>query len=167
MRAAKILSVLLATLLGIPLLGSPAQAAIEVKRDRADDAPARIDIHSVAYEYGSGRVKVTASAPDLGRAGRADLSITRFEIFEAGYVLRIAKRRGNAARVRLYYFDHFDLNRRGCGGTTGRWNDTSIRMTVPTACLTGHASRRIRVQFGTQHRRAIDRAPAVRRLVRD
>jgi hypothetical protein len=167
MRAVKTVSVAVTALLCLTLLGTPAQAATVVKEDRANDAPARIDIRRVTYAYGDGQVKVRARIPQLGRAGKADLSITKFEIFEAGYVLRIAKWRGERARVRLYYFDHFSLNRRRCDGIAGQWNDANIRMTVPTECLTGHARRRIRVQFGIQHRQDIDRAPAVRRLARD
>jgi hypothetical protein len=143
-------------------------AATTVKDDRTGDAPARIDATRARYTYGGGTVKVTARIPNLGNSGNAALSITRFDIFEAGYVVRIVKRQGQAPRVRLFYFNHFELEPRSCGDVNGQWNrQQSIRLAVSTACLDGHARRNIFVQFGIAKRRDVDRVPAVRNLRRD
>jgi hypothetical protein len=136
------------------------------RRDRADDAVARIDIAGARYSYRPARISALARIPDLGRAGDASLSITRFEVFEAGYVLRITKRAGQRPRVRLFFFDHFSLNRRRCNGIRGGWRDRAIRLSVPTRCLRGHARPQVFAQFGISRGRHLDRAPAVRRLSR-
>ncbi len=151
----------------LPLTGTPAHAATRVKQDRTGDAPARIDITRATYTYADGRVKVRARIPDLGRYGTAALSISRFEIFEAGYVVRIVKRVGQPARVALFYFDHFDLHRRDCDQVSGNWNDSSIRLAVSTSCLKRHARPRVFVQFGISRAGNSDFAPAVRSLPRD
>ncbi len=144
-----------------------AHAESRSKGDPADDAPASIDLRRVAYGYTDGTVSVKARVPDLGKSGRADLSITRFMVFEAGYVLRIVKHRGSGPKVGLYYYDHFSLERRACTGLGGRWKKPVIALSVPTGCLRGHARRRIRVQLGAQRGSNIDRAPAIRHLERD
>lgn len=102
MRAAKVV-VVTVSILSLFLVGSPARAETRTKADRTDDAPARIDITRARYSYGNDRVKVVARIPKLGRVGEASLSITRFEIFEAGYVVRIIKRAGKPAKVGLYF----------------------------------------------------------------
>lgn len=144
-----------------------ATAETEVRKDRSGDAPAAIDIEEVDYVYGNGRVSVVASIPDLGRSGRADLTVTRFDTFEAGYVLRIVKRSGDPAKIRLYYFDHFDLDRRRCNDLGGKWRGGGLSIGVPVDCLSGHARRSIRTQVTSAKGREYDRAPAVARLARD
>lgn len=144
-----------------------ATAETKVREDRSGDAPAAIDIDEVEYAYGHGRVSVVASIPDLGRSGQADLTVTRFDTFEAGYVLRIVKRSGDPAKVRLYYFDHFDLNRRRCEDLGGKWRAAGLSVSVPGDCLSGHARRSIRTQVTSVKGREYDRAPAVARLARD
>lgn len=165
MRAAR-LAIVMAVVLIATLGASAAHAEPRVRSDRVADAPAAIDVTRVRYSHADHQVRVRARIPDLGAAGVATLAITRFEIFEAGYVVRMVKRLGKPARVRLLYFDHFDLSRRECDGVAGRWNDRSVRLAVPRSCLEGHAKRRVFVQFGIQRGRAVDRAPAVRRLPR-
>ena len=166
MHAVKSLAAVIA-MLSLVLVGSPAVAETVVDKDSVDDAPAWIDITRARYTYNSDRAKVIARIPDLGRAGEAALSITRFEVFEAGYVVRIIKRRGERATVGLYFFDHFDLNKRKCDGVSGTWGDSYVRLSVPTDCLDGHAKRNVFAQFGIQRGQKVDRAPAVRRLARD
>jgi hypothetical protein len=122
----------------------------------------------VRYAHLDDRVRVSAKIPDLGRSGTADLLVSRYEIFEAGYVARIRKPRGEPARVSLLYFDHFDLKKRSCKGLSGTWGRQVVRMKVPRSCLKGHATKRVMTQFfiafgsGEQ----FDEAPAVRRLRR-
>lgn len=165
MRATRVL-VAAVTAMGLTLVGSPADAETKVRQDETGDAPAKIDVTRVRYSYGDDRVKAVARIPDLGRRGEAALSISRFEVFEAGYVVRIRKRLGKPARVSLLYFDHFDLHPRECDGLSGAWRDSSIRLSVATSCLRGHARPRIFTQFGIQRGDDVDRAPAVRRLAR-
>ena len=107
--------------------------------------------------------------PDLGRAGRAELSISGFEIFEAGYVVRLVKRAGQPPRTRLFFFDHFDLNRSPCDDVRGSWRQSTgkVRLSVATECLDGHARRRAFTQVGLVRGERVDLAPAVRRLARD
>ena len=144
-----------------------AHAAVAIRDDATGDAPAAIDIKQAQYSYGDGRVRVVSAVPDLGRYGRAELAISRFEVFEAGYVVRIVKKVGEAPTVRLLYYDHFSLKRRACEGVGGRWRDRSIALRVPVSCLRDHATPRIFVQLSTQRGDRIDRAPAVKRLARD
>lgn len=144
----------------------PAHAETVTRRDRANDAAARVDVTRANYTYRPLRISAHARIPNLGRAGDASLSITRFEVFDAGYVLRITKRAGQPPRVRLFFFDHFSLNRRRCQGISGVWGDRSITLGVPTRCLRGHARSTVLTQFGISHGHQLDRAPAVRRLSR-
>ena len=153
--------VVLATLIALP-----AQAETKVKQDREGDAPAAIDVTRARYSHGETHVRVTARISALGRVGEAALSISRFEIFEAGYVVRIIKHRGKPARVGLFYFDHFDLEKRACDDVSGTWGRTAIRLKVARECLVGHARPRVFAQFGIQRGQEVDRAPAVPRLAR-
>lgn len=167
MRAVRTLTTLLVTIAGLSLAAPlTAHAETTVRQDRRDDAPARIDVARARYSYGPDRVTVLARIPNLGRRGDASFSFTRFEVFEAGYVVRIVKRAGQAPRVGVYYFDHFGLSRRPCARVSGRWAQDSIRLVAPTPCLQGHARERAFVQFGIRAGRSVDRAPAVRRLSR-
>ncbi|UMG91331.1 hypothetical protein [Nocardioides sp. TF02-7] len=111
-------------------------------------------------------VRVLADVPDLGRRGSAALSISRFSIFEAGHVLRIMKRPGQSPRVRLFYFNHFDLEPRRCRAVSGAWDEDQVRLRVARRCLGDDARERVFVQFGIQRGQSVDRAPAVRRLPR-
>ena len=152
---------------GAFLATPPAYAETKVKPDPSDDAPSGIDITRARYTHGDGRVKVFARVPALRDSGEASLSISRFEIFEAGYVVLIKKRLGEPARVRLYFFNHFDLEKRDCDGVSGRWGETSIRLSVPRSCLEGHATHRVFAQVGVSLGEQVDLAPAARRLARD
>jgi hypothetical protein len=145
---------------------TPALAETKTRVDPADDAPAGIDITLARYSYENGRVSVMARVPHLARRGRADLSISRFEIFDAGYVLRLVKRAGKPPRTRLYFFDHFDLHRRPCDDVRGSWRSGTVRLSVDADCLEDHARRRIFTQVGLIRRQTVDVAPAVRRLER-
>lgn len=152
----------------VALSSQPASGATRITYDRVGDAPPRIDVVRARYSYGDGHVRVLARIPDLGRSGNAALSISRFDIFEAGYVVRVVKRLGQPPRIGLYYFNHFDLEPRRCPDVTGQWNrQQSIRLSVSTACLEGHARRNVFVQFGIAKRQHVDRAPALRNLARN
>jgi hypothetical protein len=156
-------------MVGLMLVGGslPAAQADTVRRqDATGDAPAVIDIRTADYTHSDRRVSVVAVIPDLGDRGRAALSITRFTIFEAGYVVRIKKRAGSPPRVRLLFFDHFGLEPRECAAVSGRWGEDRIRLSVARACLDGHARNRVFVQFGIVRGDDVDRARAVRRLER-
>lgn len=143
-----------------------ANADTDRRQDARGDAPAAIDISIVDYSHGQKRVEVSATIPDLGRRGSASLSISRFNVFEAGYVLQIRKRPGSTPRTRLYYFDHFALKPRECDNVSGKWGTGMITLRVARNCLEGHATNRLFVQFGVQREGSVDRAPAVRRLAR-
>jgi len=145
---------------------SPATAETVERDDRRGDAPAAIDVVQATYSHTHHRVRVVARVPDLGRSGSATLSISRFEIFEAGYVLRIRPRPGEPPRIRLLFFNHFDLEPRRCAGITGSWADGVIRMSVARTCLTGHATEQVFAEFDIRRGPETDRAPAVRRLRR-
>jgi hypothetical protein len=144
-----------------------ARAETRTTPDRTGDAPARIDIERARYDYGEGRVSVVARIPLLGDSGEASLSVSRYTIFEAGYVVRIIKRPNRAARTGLYFFNHFELVKRRCPQVSGEWGTGSIKLAVPVACLEDHRTPRVFVQFGIGADGSIDRAPAVRRLARD
>ena len=73
---------------------APAAAETVERDDRRGDAPASIDVVHATYSHTHSRVRVVVRVPDLGRGGVADLSISRFELFELGYVLRITNRPG-------------------------------------------------------------------------
>jgi len=147
--------------------GTTAAAAETVGRDdRRHDAPARIDVTHATYTHSQNRVRVVARVPRLGRTGTAALSISRFEIFEAGYVVQIKKRAGEPPRARLFFFNHFDLEPRRCANVSGTWGDHKVTLSVARSCLTDHAGERVFAQFGIQDGDQVDRAPAVRRLDR-
>ncbi len=155
------------TALGLMAVGAPtAQAETVTEKDDVGDAPAKIDITRVKYAHGDGRVSATAHIPQLGKAGKAALSISRHDMLEAGYVVRIVKKRGEPAKVRLLFFDHFDSHKRACEGVTGTWGASAIRLSVPTQCLEGHATKKVFAQFAIQKGQKIDRAPEVRKLTR-
>ena len=149
------------------LAASPAYAETKVKPDQAGDAPAAIDVTRARYTHGDGRVRVVARIPGLGGSGEAGLSISRFDIFEAGYVVRLDKRPGLPATVGLYYFNHFELEKRDCDGVTGKWGKSAVRLSVARSCLDGHRTRRVFAQFGIAQGERDDFAPAARRLARD
>ena len=148
------------------LLGTPASAETKVKDDQLGDAPAAIDITRARYVHNDDAVIVVAKIPDLGGAGEAQLAVSRFEIFEAGYVVRLIKRRGEPATVGLFYFDHFDLLERDCDAVEGAWRAHSIRIEVSRDCLKGHKRDVVFAQVATIRGEKVDRAPAVRRLAR-
>ncbi|MGB0101049.1 MAG: hypothetical protein WBP61_12295 [Nocardioides sp.] len=150
------------------VLGVPAVASAEtVRRDDArGDAPARIDVSRATYTHSQDRVRVVARIPELGRAGKASLSISKFEVFEAGYVVQIKKRAGEPPRTKLLYFNHFDLERRRCADVSGTWKRHRVSLSVARTCLTGHQRRQVFAQFGIQRGSRVDRAPAVKRLDR-
>ncbi|HXH79757.1 hypothetical protein [Nocardioides sp.] len=135
--------------------------------DETGDAPRGIDIDSARYSHANEEVAVVARVPDLQRMGSASLSISRFEIFEAGYIVRIIKTRGRPAQTALLYFDHFDATERACDGVRGRWGRSRIRLVVPTECLRGHRTSSLFAQFGISHAERVDHAPAVVRLQSD
>ena len=164
-RTTSTLVTVIAVLLG-SLIAPPAGAATERRQDARNDAPDAIDISEATYTHGLRQVRVVATIPDLGRRGSAALSISRFTIFEAGYVVEIKKRRGHPARTELYFFNHFDLEPRRCSDAAGRWGADEIRLRVPRRCLDGHRREQLFVQFGIQRGQSVDRAPAVRRLQR-
>lgn len=144
----------------------PASAETVHRDDSRRDAPARIDVSRATYTHSQERVRVVARIPNLGRAGTAALSISRFEIFEAGYVVEIKKRAGEPPRTRLLFFNHFDLEPRRCDAVTGIWERRRVSLTVDRTCLAGHARERVFAQFGIQSGAHVDRAPAVKRLHR-
>lgn len=149
-------------------LATPATAETVVRRDPRGDAPDRIDTTRAAYAHGEHRVRVVARVPKLGKAGTADLLVSRYEIFEAGYVVRIRERRDKPARLRLLHFDHFDLVPVACEGLSGSWGQRRVRLSVPRSCLTGHATNRVFTQlfiaFGSGEQ--FDEVRAVKRLRR-
>ena len=131
---------LVAVVLGLALAGGfvpAAQAESVHRRDAVGDAPAVIDIRAAEYTHSERRVRVVARIPDLGDRGEAALSISRFTIFEAGYVVTIKKRAGTPARVRLMFFDHFGLEPRECSAVAGRWGTDRIRTATTRAAVSG------------------------------
>ena len=154
------------SLLFLSVEPAPAHAEEVRRTDAHGDAPASIDITNARYTHGKTRVSVVATIPRLGRAGQASLSISRYSIFEAGYVVLVKKRAGEAPRVRLAYFNHFELEPRRCSSLSGKWSNGQIRLGVARSCLKGHIRERVFVQFGGQRGSNVDRAPAVRRLAR-
>jgi hypothetical protein len=165
-RPIKLIVLLAVSLLLVAAVAAPASAEKIRRVDARGDAPQAIDIWSARYSHGVHRVSVVASLPDLGQRGRASLSISKFEIFEAGYVALIKKRPGAAPQVRLTFFNHFDLEPRECPGLTGSWASARVKLSVPRSCLDDHAQERVFAQFGIQRGSEIDRARAVRRLDR-
>jgi len=147
-------------------VAAPASAQTVTREDRVGDAPASIDITRVRYAHLSDRVRVAARIPQLGDAGTADFLISRFEIFEAGYVARIRKTKDREARVSLLYYNHFDLTKRTCKGLTGMWEADKIRLKVPRSCLKGHRTKYVSTQFVIARGEPFDEAPLVKRLRR-
>ena len=150
------------------VVGGPAAASAEtVRRDDArNDAPARIDVSRATYTHSQNRVRVVARIPNLGRTGTAALSISKFEIFEAGYVVEIKKRAGEPPSTKLFFFNHFDLEPRRCTAVSGAWKRHQVSLSVARSCLTGHKRQQVFAQFGIQRGSHVDRAPAVKRLHR-
>jgi hypothetical protein len=142
-----------------------ASADTATKKDARRDAPAQIDVAKATYTYDTETVSVEARIPGLGRSGDASLSISQFEIFEAGYVGRIQRAPGKAPKVGLFYFDHFNLKKRKCGGVEGTWKAGRIRIAVPVTCLMdGFPADQVFAQFAIAAGKSVDRAPAVKRL---
>lgn len=144
---------------------SPAAAEVVRRTDAAGDAPAAIDVTRARYAHDS-HVRVKVAVPDLGRRGAASLAVSRFTVFEAGYVATISKPRGRPARLRLEFFDHFDLEPRSCPGLAGRWGRTRVTLAVPRSCLEGHRTPHVFAQVSLTRDDALDRVPPVRRLRR-
>lgn len=137
--------------------------------DPQGDAPPAYDVRAVRYAHSDARVLAVARVPALGNRGKAQLSVTNFTVFEAGYVGQITRRPGQAPRIKLYYFDHFDLQPRVCAGIDGSWGDTRIRISIPKNCMEGDVAdaHRLFVQFAAGRGGDFDLAPAVRRLRQD
>jgi hypothetical protein len=151
----------------LALLPASASAETVVRRDARNDAPAGIDITRVAYAYSARRVAATVRVPELARTGRMGLSISRFEVFEAGYVAIVRRSSDGTVSARLLYFDHFDATPRPCD-VDGTWSRDAgvITVSVPVGCLDGHRRQRIYTAARTLRRDLIDDAPVVRRLSR-
>lgn len=150
--------------IALVLTAAPAHAQTVTRQDRQGDAPPRIDVTSATYTHAADRLRVVAEIPDLGRSGTAALSLSKFGVFEAGYVVEIKKRPGRTPRTALYYYNHFDLEPRACSSVTGVWGRERVILSVKRSCLRGHARARMFAQFGIQYGSHVDRAPAVRRL---
>ena len=166
MRPTRIIVLLAVSVLLVAGWPSPAGAEQVRRVDPRGDAPAAIDIWSARYQHREHRVRVVANIPDLGQRGRASLSISRFTIFEAGYVAIIKKRAGKDPQVRLTFFNHFELQPRDCPGVSGSWTDDQVKLSVPRSCLEGHARQRVFVQFAILRGSDVDRARPVKRLAR-
>lgn len=168
MKLARMITSALGAALLVGGLALPADAQTVVRPDPRGDAPDRVDVTRAAYAHGQHRVRVIARTPALGTAGTADLLVSRYEIFEAGYVVRIRQRRDEPVRLVLLHFDHFDLKRVACDGLSGAWGPRRIRLSVPRSCLTGHATNRVFAQlfvaFGSGEQ--FDEVRAVKRLRR-
>lgn len=149
------------------LLPSNAGAATATRSDSRNDAPARIDIARVQYRHGVHRVSTKVRIPELGRTGRVSLAISRFEIFEAGYVAIVRRRGDGSLSRRLMYFDHFDTTPRRCD-VSGSWSLALglVTVSLPRNCLEGHRTNRLYVAARSIRGERFDDAPAVRRLRR-
>ena len=152
--------------LGLVASGTTASAETVRRTDPRGDAPAGIDLTRVSYTHETQRLKVVAVLPRLGDAGVATLSLSRFEVFEAGYVVEIRKRAGHEPRTRLLFFDHFDTEPRACDDVAGTWGDRRVTLSVARSCLTGQARPRMLAEFTIQRGAEADHAPAVTRLRR-
>ncbi|WP_370614319.1 hypothetical protein [Mumia sp. Pv 4-285] len=152
----------------LALSSAPASAEERSRTDRAGDAPARIDLTHVSYRHTEARVSARIRVPDLGRRGRASLAVSRFGIFEAGYVAVVRKKPGRPATTRLLFFDHFDTTPRQCDGLRGSWKRATgtVSISVPRACLDGHRTRKVYVAARTMRGSSFDDARPVRRLAR-
>lgn len=169
MRRSHLVPALCGAALLVGGVAAPASAQSVDRSDTVGDAPARIDITKVRYTHLSDRVRVAAKIPELGPSGTADFLVSRYEIFEAGYVVRIRQHRGKPAKVSLLYYDHFSLKKRSCKGISGSWGPEVVRLKVPRSCLKGHATEHVFAQFvisfGAEGEQ-FDEAPAVTRLRR-
>lgn len=143
---------------------TPAHAEVVHRIDRTGDAPARLDVASATYGHDRARVEVTAEIADLGDAGWASLSITRFVTFEAGYIVVLRKHAGEEPRVKLKYYNHFEVLPRRCPDVTGTWGDGEVALSVDRSCLRGHVRLNVFAQFAIGRGEEIDRAPPVKRL---
>lgn len=105
--------------------------------------------------------------PHLDGPARASLAISKFTIFEAGYVAIVRKTASGEVSKRLFYFNHFELVPRKCK-VSGSWNEraSSVRIAVPRKCLKHHKKNRLYVAARTIRGKKFDDAPAVRRLER-
>ena len=110
-RLMAIVPVLAAVLVVQPAIAVADSAA---RPDSRNDAPARIDISRVQYQHRVHRVSTRVRIPDLGRTGRVALAISRFDVFEAGYVAIVRRRSDGSVSRRLGYFDHFETTPRRC-----------------------------------------------------
>ena len=151
----------------LALLPASASAETVVRRDARNDAPAGIDITRVAYAYSARRVAATVRVPELARTGRMGLSISRFEVFEAGYIAVVRRTSDGTVSARLLYYDHFDTTPRPCD-VEGSWSRAAgaITVGVPVSCLRRHRTEQIYTSARTLRGERIDDAPAVRRLSR-
>lgn len=152
----------------VALFPSSASAETAVKRDQRNDAPAGIDITRVAYAYSDQRVAATVRVPELGATGRMGLSISRFEVFEAGYIAVVRRTADGTVSARLLYFDHFDTTPRPCD-VDGTWSRAAgvITVSVPVSCLRRHRTEQIYTSARTLRGERFDDAPAVPRLSRN
>lgn len=152
----------------LALTASPAGADTRARTDARRDAPASIDISRATYRHTGSRVSTTIRVPHLGKRGRASLAISRYGIFEAGYVAVVRKMPGQRAKARLFFFDHVQNRPRACTGLRGTWKRSTgtITVSVPRTCLPGHRTRRLYVAARTMRGDAFDDAPAVTRLRR-
>ena len=162
-------SIAIAPVLAAVLVLLPATAVADsaARRDSRNDAPARIDVTRVLYQHRVHRVSTRVRIPELGRTGRVALAISRFDIFEAGYVASVRRRSDGSVSRRLGYFDHFETTPRRCD-VGGSWNRARgvVTVTVPRDCLKGHRTPRLYVAARSLHGNSFDDAPAVRRLGR-
>jgi hypothetical protein len=163
-RCALVLLLVLSVFLALG--SSPAYSQTVHRQDAKDDAPATIDVRGVDYSHAKRRVRVEARIPDLGNRGSAALSISKFTIFEAGYVLEIVKRAGKQPKLKFGFFNHFEVEPRECSTMSGRWSGDTVFLSVARKCLVGHVRERLFVQFGIQRGQSVDLAPPVRRLRR-
>lgn len=159
----------IAALLAVVVTLLPASASAEtvVRLDARNDSPAGVDITRVRYAYSVERVAAKVRVPELAPTGRMGLSISRFEVFEAGYVAVVRRRADGTVSARLLYFDHFDTTPRRCD-VDGAWSRATgtIRVSVPVSCLDGHRTQRIYTAARTLRGNHADDAPVVRRLSR-
>lgn len=147
----------------------PASAAADTatRRDPRGDAPAGIDIVRSHYRHAVRSVSARVYLPALSDTGSVSLAISRFDVFEAGYVAVVRRRADGTVSRRLLYFDHFDYLPRRCD-VGGRWNrDTGVvTVKVPRRCLDDHRRPRLYLGARAYKRNRVDVAPPVLRLRR-
>lgn len=160
-----IVTLVLAVLLAV--LPATASADTTIRRDPRNDAPAGIDITRVRYSYTDNRVSTRVRVPELADSGRIGLSISRYSIFEAGYVAVVRRRSDGTTSRRLLYYNHFDTTPRRCD-VDGSWNSSTgiVRVSVPRSCLENHRTPRIYVAARVLRGQRFDDAPPARRLPR-